>query len=243
MSEMDGPQQEQPSPAGPVTLAYSRETVTPDKVMAIGALILGLVSIFPCVGILAGIAAVIVGIVSLATGRPGRGMAIAGIVLGLLVPLLQMSILGGTRESVRQAVCKSSLMGVRNAVEMYKADNGYETPANLQLLVQGKLILPQMLRCPSTGNTTGVDYFYFFHPNDVPAKALVACDLPGNHGDSGRNVLFADASGKFYKESAFQILLTKPENIAFAKALKAREAAMPKVTVVSLCPARLSVWR
>lgn len=201
------------------------------KGLAVLALVLGLCGLIPFLGWLTGFGAIVVGIIVLATGRPGKGMAIGGMVAGVVLPILMagagmaifFNLASGKANEVR---CISNLRNIGSAVSMYRAENGDKWPQDLQVLQNSQQLGYNSLRCPSAPKGSQNDYFYFAPPTaGVEAGAsssVVACDHKGNHRD-GRNVLFEDGSVRKLSESEFQAELAKPHNAAFAAALRAAE--------------------
>lgn len=102
----------------------------------LAALILGIASIFlPLLGLLTGLLAVIFGILGIKK-QAGRGMAIAGIVLGGLALVGQLAMVSillpalfNAREMAKQTVCGTNLKGLGTSMAMYAADNMDEYPA------------------------------------------------------------------------------------------------------------------
>jgi len=201
----------------------------PGSSLPVAALILGLCGIVPFLGVLAGLTGVILGIVSLAKGAGRNGMAVTGIITGLVLPTIGTATLmvavlvpalGHAREVAKRALCGSHLNCIGKGMVMYGAENGDAYPPDLDLLVESGMVTPKMLQCPSTDGSRKVDYFYLppAQPN-ASAKTLVACDLAGNHKD-GRNVLYAAGNVKWRSEQVFQAELANPLNAAFAAALR-----------------------
>jgi len=107
---------------------------------------------------------------------------------------------------------------------MYLTESNHRPPGDLQTLADRQLLgLPKALQCPSAHSGRSCDYFYFSPagPEEVelPGETMVACDLDGNHPD-GRNVLYMDGHVAWMSEAHFQVVLTEPQNAAFAAALK-----------------------
>ena len=101
----------------------------PSKAMPICALVFG------CLGVILpilGLVGVVLGIVVLASRRPGKGMAATGVVLGLVLSgassYFLLRGLGRARELARQSTCMANLKSTSSAIETYKADNKSRTP-------------------------------------------------------------------------------------------------------------------
>ena len=135
-------------------------TVKPAKTagLAIAALALGCCSFIPCLGVVCGIIGIIFGIVALSKNLGGKGLAIGGIVTGvvgiLLVQVILMTAmilpaLGRARGLAKQACCEVNLDGIGKATQIYSANNNDKYPPNLQVLLDENLITPNLLKCLS----------------------------------------------------------------------------------------------
>jgi hypothetical protein len=133
-----------PSPASPNPFdnvpAYG--TAPQRNTMALLSMILGIIAI-PAIclfglGIPLGIVALILGIISLVSisknpYKGGKGMAITGIVLGivtvLVVPLLVLlPALGRAKELANRSSCAASMTGICKALNLYGAENADSFP-------------------------------------------------------------------------------------------------------------------
>jgi competence protein ComGC len=226
---MTGTSMQSPPPQGPPPPAQA----SPQRGggLAIAALILGITGVIPLVGILLGLAAIILGIVSLAQGRPKKGAAIAGIATGAVLPWIAVMVsllisillpaLGRSRELAQQVACGANLQGIAMGVEMYRTDHDGASPPDLNALVEAGWVSPDSLHCPS-GRTKRGAYFYLPPGDDAAPTTLVACDRKGSHAD-GRNAASLDGTVQWLTEQEFQQLLAQPENAAFAQALQQAE--------------------
>lgn len=138
---------------------------------AIAALVLGILC-FICFGPLAAIPAIICGIVALNNisksggALQGKGMAIAGLVMGivgvLLVPMMAailLPALARAREAARRASCANNLKQFGVIFKMYANENREEWPPLAEesgrLMMEPNLVYPDyltdpsILRCPS----------------------------------------------------------------------------------------------
>jgi len=187
--------------------------------IAIGSLVCGILS-WVCAGPLAAIPAVITGHMALgrikrsAGALGGRGLAIAGLILGytsivvmtvllvlfftLLVPLI--------KEESSKTACLANLKMIGMACQMYAADHDGAFPERLSQLYEAGLVSGlNVFVCPSTGAKIGspqeIDSktSYEYHGAALNAstaaepryKAILACDKDGNHR-RGKNILYAD---------------------------------------------------
>jgi hypothetical protein len=123
-----------------------------------------------------------------------------------------------------QNACRKNLSDIYMAIDTYERKNG-KPPANLKVLVTENYIGNRTLRCPAAKDK---EIAFFYLPVKAPDRKsadliIRGCDFLDNHHD-GRNVMFATASQPVWMtEKSFQNLLSKPENLTFAKALQAAE--------------------
>ena len=201
--------------------------------LAVGALILGICGIVPCLGILLGGAGIVLGILALAKNAAGRGLAVGGIIAGLggivvgqvlMVVIALVPMLTRAKEGAKQALCGGNLNAIGKGIAMYCTENQDAYPADLEVLARQGFGPVELWQRPSAGGRRRCDYFYFppADPADALVYMLVACDLKGNHPD-GRNVLYVQGNVKWLDENDFQAELGKPVNAAFAAALKKAE--------------------
>ena len=201
--------------------------------LAIAALILGICSFVPLLGLLTGPVAIVLGIVALARKVSGKGLAIGGVATGLagLVLVQAMMIaaitillpaLSHSRELPNRVSCQANLNAIGKAIALYKASNRDIYPPDVHYLVRAEFIGEKMLRCPSSDSGREMDYFYLPSTEEADGQTIVACDYRRNHKD-GRGVLFAGLYVKYMSEKAFQVDLDLPINAEFAAALREAE--------------------
>jgi len=197
--------------------------------LAIAAFALGLCTFIPCIGLLTGLLAIILGIVVLATRRPGKGYAIAAVATPpalLLVSALLVSItlppLNRARELAKRAICGSNLHSIGQAVVLYQGENNDEFPPTLQHLIDAGYDA-KLFICPSTGHDEPFDHFYLPPAADAPGETIIACNFEANHKEV-RNVLFAEARVSSMRTEEFERELATPHNAAFAAALNEAES-------------------
>lgn len=117
------------------TPAAMAQTRSGGSGLAIAGLVLGLCGIIPLLGIVTGLAGLIIGIVVLASRRAGKGMAIAAIICGLTLPVLPSVAMaamiyrvvgssGGMRGRARKAATLATISSVRVALACYELDTG-----------------------------------------------------------------------------------------------------------------------
>lgn len=221
-----------PQPPGPPTVPT--QAVKGGAGMAVAALVLGICGIIPVLGMLLGLAGLILGIVVLAMKKKGTGMAIGGIVASVvcstigqvvLMSLLILPALYHARGLAKRAVSMANLNGIGKAIAMYENDPDNAAPApSFEELVDSGLIGRESLTYP--GANTGRKYDYFYLPDtagDYDPKRIVACELKGDYTEDGRNVLYADGAVKWLATPDFEAALADPVNAEFAAALKQAE--------------------
>ena len=176
---------------------------------------------------------IILGIVALAQSRPGKGMAIGGIVAGacgiivvqLLVAAIMIPTVGGVRKLAQRVQCASQLNGIGMAIRMYSAENDDVLPPTLQHLIDAGQADEKHFICPSTGHSRPFDYFYLPVSLHADTNTIIACDLKGNHKE-GRNVLFFDGAVQWMTNEQFGAALAEEQNAAFDKALRKAEGLL-----------------
>jgi prepilin-type processing-associated H-X9-DG protein len=205
----------QPPGYGPRTPMPKKQTPG----IAIASLICGILS-WVCVGLLAAIPAVITGHMALgrikrsAGALGGRGLAIAGLILGytsivalaVLLVLFFTLVVPAIKEESSKADCMANLKMIGAACNAYAAEHNGAFPERLSQLYEAGLV-PSLdgFVCPSTGAKIG-------SPQEIDSKTsyeyrgaglnlrtvrepsyqvILACDKPGNHR-RGKNILYAD---------------------------------------------------
>jgi prepilin-type processing-associated H-X9-DG protein len=140
--------------------------------IAIASLVLGILAV-TCLSILAGIPALILGIIALnKVGKSGgaltgKGFGIAGIVMGgvsfLLLPITAALLIpifagvGGARDKALEAACLNNVKQITMACYQFDADEG-KLPQTLDELVAKKFIPASVLTCPLHRGTNTRDY-------------------------------------------------------------------------------------
>ena len=184
--------------------------------VAIASLVLG-VLIF-CLGLFAAIPAVICGHMALGQIRrsgdtiAGRGMAIAGLVLGysgivLTILFILVGVIATKRgwEAAKRDMCKNNLILIREGCHTYAGENGGVYPDKLSRLYPKYVQTSESFRCPADKNhkmweplpTESIDKDASYvilpdrKPTDRPHREFIA-DKPQNHKSEGRNVLYTD---------------------------------------------------
>jgi prepilin-type processing-associated H-X9-DG protein len=194
--------------------------------MAIAALILAIVP--TCIGQLVAIGLAIGALVAIhraANKLKGQGIAVAGLVIavaGLVIAVVMASLAASTvpmaammlpafaraREQAREARCRENLSKIGKAIHAFNEDNPGRFPSSLQELYPRYIPTFRVFRCPSTSDNPPAQMSYEYRqppPNAAP-HAPIAWDNFENH-ESGRNVLFADGSVRWFSEEDFQSLM------------------------------------
>jgi prepilin-type processing-associated H-X9-DG protein len=127
------------------------------------------------------------------------------------------------REPAKSASSMANLSGIGKAIYFYKADNDGSYPPSFDELIESGEISEKMLRYHGVSDDEPSSYFYLppKKAKDVTEGTLIACEKKNvNTAGRGRNVLFADGKVFFLSPENFAVELAKPQNAAFAAALK-----------------------
>lgn len=182
--------------------------------LAIAGLICSIAGFFTCgLGSIAGIICSILGLRKSNKTGTGRGMAIAGIIIGgiwlLLVPSILLPSLARAREKANQIKCAHNLRSIGQSAMLYAQDNlrlGGPYGPGFDRLVQTQAISTQVFQCPSdssagTGQLTGGPCSYIWLGQNLKMSSNPQCVLAyeplSNHGREGSNLLFADGHVEF----------------------------------------------
>lgn len=202
--------------------------------MATASLVLGICAVLPGLGIILGVIALILGIITLSDKRGIRGHAIAGVVLGAVfgvgqlvaLPLVLLPALNRARELAKRAMCGANLNGIGKAMSLYAASYRDEFPPDYQTLLKDHLVTERSFMCPSVPPNKPVPHYFFFPPKDgnsASGDAMMVCDFRDNHRGEFRNVLLVSGYILQLTEAQFQARLALPMNAKFAAALRQAE--------------------
>ncbi|NLF31420.1 MAG: hypothetical protein GX591_11120 [Planctomycetes bacterium] len=222
-----------PADDKPLLLAYA----TPMRLvrilpLALGALLSGF--LLPTCAVFFSVLLTVVIVTVAVTNCPadkGRTLAaVAGAwVLGLACAVVVLGSSYRPRPPHRWERCLyTNMRGICWAIRAYRADHGGAFPADLSVMVTTRHLAARHLECPEDATPGNVDYFYIppawaADPTPPPtATAVIVCDLRKNN-PGWRNVAFLNGHAGHFAESSFQALLARPENAAFAAALRAAE--------------------
>jgi prepilin-type processing-associated H-X9-DG protein len=191
--------------------------------MAVASLVCGLAFCIPACPVLAIIFGII-GIRRTGEGRMhGRGLAIAGLVLGVVLGTAGISVElamlpgfrrglvvpTGRREVADRVKCAANERSIGQAILLYCNDNQGQYPPDLVALVKNEDITTGIFVCPSSNDTpatspdsllSGGHCSYIYLGQRLTTSAdpttVVLYEDPGDHGD-GVNMLFADGHVEF----------------------------------------------
>ena len=146
---------------------------------------------------------------------------------GLAVSIL-MPALSKARQQAKEIVCATQLRQIGLGIIMYQSDNNGKSPPNLEVLIKGYDLTPEMFVCPSSGDKEGqCSYVYRGADLNETAKPqmVVAYDKKGNHRSGKRNVLFVDGHVQAMTENRFQKAIAEDNEIRLKMGLKEKAAA------------------
>ena len=205
--------------------------------LAIASVVCACLTIIPMAGLVAGIAAIVMGAFAISRCR-SKAMAITGLVGGVVGLLVLQSIglglsfwaLGNAREMARLSVCRSNMHSLGMGLALYQSDYNNAMPPDLGT-AKASGNLTNIPDCPTaqnnrSGNGSFSDDYFYSRPQDFrnaarpgPGKMLVACELHKNH--ERRVVLYEDFRAEIVDEAQFQAELNEPLNSKFAEAFRA----------------------
>ena len=226
-------------PPPPQRMEYQSAHAAPrTSGLAVAGLCTGIASIvFGCVvPFVLGITAIILSAVALGQIKKdeqlrGRGMAIGGLVTGIIgtvviVPLLisiLLPSLGRARETANRVKCASNMRQIGLAAVLYANDaEGGAFPPDLETLLATQDVTSAVMVCPSSDETPSTDglldagdtlsYVWVGDGIDYTAGSDVPLlfEPVGNHGGDGGNVLFADGHVSFELPATIKALLADP---------------------------------
>ena len=203
----------------------------PGRALPITSLVLGIVSVIPVVGLLMGLAGLVTGIIALAVKARGKGMAVAGIVLSALAPIVMLVAillpsLSRAKMLVQRTSCRTNLHAIARGIHLYLYDNNQAMPSDLSVLVDQGLLGGELPTCPSPGAKGSQGYVYVARGKATrfqdPSSVILACCRAGNHKEQ-RPVVYLDGHAESLSEAVFAKQLARPGNAEFAKALREAE--------------------
>lgn len=205
----------------PQQVTYASGTHVKSNPLAIASLICGCIL---CVPFLPGIAAIVTGAIGMRKARDpavtGKGMAIAGLTLGVLnilgwgayvglIAAIMVPSMGMARQTANQVQCASNLKQIGLAIQLYADANNGAYPDTIEELAATHSLTGAVYDCPSTSAappTTSspqalagkIEYIYVGKgmSGHIEPKTVIAYEPTSNHG-SGSNMLFADGAVDF----------------------------------------------
>ncbi len=230
-----------PAALEPAGVTYASGANVRSNPLAIASLICGCLL---CVPLVPGIASIITGAIALRKTRDpavtGKGMAIAGLVLGILNVLLwgaylglifavMVPTMGMARQTANQVKCASQLKSLGFAVLLYSNENRGAYPDSLEQLYLTQDITPEIFVCPDSSDTkaTGatpeaiakdltagghLSYVYVGKgmTSRVSPATVIAYEPLTNHGH-GSNVLFGDGTVTFIRKAQAEPMIKQIE--------------------------------
>jgi predicted Zn finger-like uncharacterized protein/prepilin-type processing-associated H-X9-DG protein len=186
--------------------------------MAIASLVCGILFCLPFCGLLA----IIFGIIGINQTKPGmargRGMAIAGTILGglgMVVGVLAVLIsillpsLNRAREIANRAKCASNMHQIGQAILLYQNSNNQAYPPDLTTLWKNEQLSGSVFVCPSSNDTPAagpdqltsgghLSYVYVAPDFQPGAMTPVLYENSTDHAHDGTNILFGDGHVAWY---------------------------------------------
>jgi predicted Zn finger-like uncharacterized protein/prepilin-type processing-associated H-X9-DG protein len=186
--------------------------------MAIASLVCGILFCVPFCSLLA----IIFGIIGITQTKPGmakgRGLAIAGTVLGslyilLVIPLLLISILlpslNKARETANRAKCASNMHQIGLAILLYQNSNNQAYPPDLTTLWKNEQLTGSVFVCPSSNDTPAaspdqltagghLSYVYVAPDSQPDAMTPILYENSTDHRRDGTNILFGDGHVEWF---------------------------------------------
>jgi prepilin-type processing-associated H-X9-DG protein len=183
-----------------------------------------------CIPVLGGIVAIVLGIVGLTKTKDprvgGKGMAIAGLVLGgvsIVVTPCFMSILlpslNRARETANRVKCAQNMKQIGLALLAYGNVNRGAYPPDLQTLLSNSPGLkPEVMTCPSSDDTPAANvsalnagghlsYVYLPGHNTSAAATDILLYEPMTSHNDGTNILFGDGHVEFMVRPQAEVLI------------------------------------
>ena len=135
--------------------------------------------------------------------KPKQKIIIVIIVAVVILTGLSIPMLDRARRSARRLSCLHNLQSIGIALKMYSSSTnwGVMPPSFRELYDNGEGVVgdPRVFQCPESKQGYR---FVGNHTNSASASAIVAWCAKDSH-PKGRNVLYADAHGKFTSDEQF----------------------------------------
>ena len=206
-------------------------------VVSIIALVAGILGVFlPLVNI----AAIILGAIGMSRtskqGVGGKGLAISGLVLGIvgfLFSCVMLSImlpaLNRVRETANRAKCASNMSMIGKAAILHGIENRNNMPPDLTTLFKNGDLTDEAMCCPSSTATPGMSsassdaqsrqsgYLSYVWvgsglTTNAPSETPLLIEPLSNHDGDGGNVLFCDGHVEFVRAMDVQTLVNNAQS-------------------------------
>jgi prepilin-type processing-associated H-X9-DG protein len=214
-------------PAGP----YDQLGPPPTSGWAVASLICGILFCIP----LSALAAIVFGIIGIVETKSGRkkgfGMALAGLILGLLVgPVVLIAILlpslNRAREVANRVKCASNMRQIGQAIQLYANQYHGEYPPDLPTLLKAESVIsPNVFVCPSSNDTNatgpgdldsgGHDSYVYLGKGlttSIADPTLPVLYEVDTHHVNGANFLFTDGHVEFMNKNQEAAILSRANN-------------------------------
>ncbi len=139
-------------------------------------------------------------------------------------------------EKGRKDRSEGNLRLISKAIQVYEDFAGGRPPKSLEMLTseitmgslkKQPLLTPTHLQSPFIGEgKTGFFYLPVPRVTERTTKRLIVCEYSHSRSSIGRAVMFANNEVRAVPEGEFQSLLADPQNAEFAKAFRAKDAAV-----------------
>jgi prepilin-type processing-associated H-X9-DG protein len=236
---LESPLPLEPEPAVTPAPAYPGYGTPPPELktsgVAIASLVCGILFCFP----LCSLAALVLGIIGITQTKnnqaKGRGMAIAGTILGavgtlLIGPALLISILlpslNRAREVANRAKCASNMHKIGLAMLLYQNDC-HANPPDLATLWKTEQLDGSVFVCPASNDTPASDpsqlmagghlSYVYCGADQVPngpadATNVVLYENSTDHAGDGTNILFGDGHVEWFNAAAAKSVIQRSKN-------------------------------
>lgn len=185
--------------------------------------VLGFLAAFTAViyiGLFLGVIAILLALISILRRRWGRE-AFDGLMGGTIALVfifgIGAPIQNRANDQARRIYCSNNVAIIQELVNKYISEHN-AVPSQQELMKQSS----KTWRCPFNRNLD-VGYFYLPPAVDAPDTTLMVCDYFANHKGKGRSVACLGNLNErpgWRTEQEFQQELLRPENHAFAEALR-----------------------
>jgi prepilin-type processing-associated H-X9-DG protein len=173
--------------------------------------------------VLIGIAGIIVGIIAIIQIYSNRGLqgkirAVFGTVtssVSILVVIMSIIAISYAERNAKQYQCVMHVNMIGKAIIGYRDTHQGINPTDFSVLVREANLDPKFLICPAAEDENVCSYIYRGQDlnKQYNPKLILAYDKPINHGDSVRNILFADGHVSKTTKEKFEKAIAKDNQI------------------------------